>query len=309
MNHKNFFSAIALLFIGFGANFAQTAKPADKAADDAVKRAVLEAKNKESEEKNKEIEKENAAMNTAFAAGNDAIRAKKYDEAIAKFADAVNAYPNHPGVPTLLQNMSISYFDRGAASYASALKATDIKLKEAGLFSALSDFLKSEETAAGAAAVLREQVKVSEYKTDAVRSLPAALRMRATALRAAVKLDLTRKESAIKAFNEYIALETTSADRIKARLALAQMCFDTGDPEQSGIEAVKVLTIEKDAANVDALFLVGVSYAAGDAPTTRQLGANHLKRFLDLAPANDRRIGDGKAFIDYLKSTFGIVPK
>lgn len=259
---------------------------------------------------NKAIDAQNAAINTALNVGNAAIKAKKYTEAIDVLAAAINADPSHPGVSGLMLNLAFAKTGRGIEAYNAALLIADKQKKDSGMLSALLDLRESEQIAAGAAALLREQIKDARSKDLATATLPKALYARANALRMSVKLDPKAIPDAIKAFTEYITAETNLDLRIKARVDLAQMLFDAGEHQQSAAEAAKVLNLENDPKNVDALFLRGLSLALDDPnPKAKQSGANYLKQFHDLAPPGHPKRQDAKDTLQFLKETYGIVPK
>ncbi len=258
----------------------------------------------------KTIEAQNMAIKTALDAGNAAIKAKKYTEAIDILAAAINADPTHPGASGLMLNLSFAKTGRAIETYNTALQNPDKQKKDSGMLSALLDLRESEQIATGAAALLREQIKDARIRGLAPATLSKALYARANTLRTLVKLDSKTIPEAVKAFTEYIASETNREPRIKARVDLAQLFFDTGEHQQSAAQAAKVLNLENDPKNIDALFVSGISLALGETnPQAKRSGANHLKQFLDLAPPSHPKRQDAKDTLQFLKETDGIVPK
>src|SRR4029450_394505 len=96
------FEEIKTLMAGQGA---PTGGVKESAADRA-KREELIKKNAEIAASNEKAKSSNEIIGRAFKAGNDALKAKNYDEAIARFDEGLQADPEHPGAPALLNNKS-----------------------------------------------------------------------------------------------------------------------------------------------------------------------------------------------------------
>ncbi len=86
--------------------------------------AELEKKRLEILEKNKKIEENNATRERAGKEGTAAFQNKDFDTAIAKFEEGYNADPTFLGAaPLFLNNIAISYTQRGVTKYTHAGKA------------------------------------------------------------------------------------------------------------------------------------------------------------------------------------------
>lgn len=309
MNHKNLLRVIVLLIVGCDVVGAQAAKPADKTPDDAAKLANYEAKKKEVEAKNAQIEKQNEAVKKAVTDSNAAFVRKDYDEALRILDAAIKADETHPAVVRLHTNRSVIFRVRGVEKYNASIKATDAEVKRVTSRAARHDF----HAAVGAA--LQAETAVLLLGPDAMKSpanlpmLTSAIQAKAYAYQLLVKFDTDAIEHAKSSFTRYISLETNREERAKARVEYSKVLFDSGDILESGVEAEKVLTLDLDASNPDALLQAGIGLGLGgpDSPP-KQRGANYLKKFLTAAPAAHPRRKDAQDALDFLKGE-GIVPK
>src|SRR6185503_618647 len=66
-------------------------------AEERAKREELIKKNAEIAASNEKAKSSNEVVSRAFKAGNDVLKAKNYDEAIARFDEGLQADPEHPG--------------------------------------------------------------------------------------------------------------------------------------------------------------------------------------------------------------------
>lgn len=298
-----------LLTIAIAVSLASLAQAQKTAPDDAAKNAALEAKAKEIGAKNALIEKQNAAMRKALEDSKAAFARKDYAGALSILDAAIKADETHPAVAQLHTNRSLIFRVRGVEKYNSSIKATDELVKKADSDAARRDFhdaVGAALQAEGAALILAAQDKNPASYTAIFTHVLSA---KAYAYQMRLKFDMSFIDQAKAAFTRYIQMETIRDERIKARLAYAKVLLDSGEILESGIEAEKVLSLDLDVQNPDALLQAGLAFAAGgyDAPS-KQRAANYLSKFLSVAPAADLRRKDVQDTLAFLKVE-GIVPK
>lgn len=278
-----------------------------ESAEDRKKREEAIAKNKEiaaSNEKNKSI---NEIIGRTFKAGNDALQAKHYDEAITQYNEGLAADAEQPA---LLTNKSVALRSRGVERYNAAVKSTDEAAKTSGLEAAKQDF----RDAAQAATKAVELTKAQTPPTDpaALKNFEAnkyfALASRAEAMRLLIsKADPTQADAGLAAYQEYIAVETAPAQKVKAQVAAAQMLLDIGQGAKAAEEFRKILAASPD--NVDAELGLGLSlFSTGDKANFQE-AANHLQRFIDKAPDTHPLKQSAKESLDYLKTQENVKPE
>ncbi|HEX8891509.1 MAG TPA: hypothetical protein VF779_20340 [Pyrinomonadaceae bacterium] len=292
---------------GGGGNSNSGAEAPKETPEARKKREELEAKNKEIMAQNEKNTKINDVINRTFKAGNEALSAKRYDDAIAQYDEGLAADAEQPA---LLTNKSIALRSRGVDRFNAAVKLTDDAAKNAGIEAAKKDFKDAAELS-GKAIVL---IKAQPVPTD-----PEALKgyngnkyftlfTRAESMRLFVsKVDPTQADAGVAAYQEYIAVETDPAKKIKAQTDMAQMLLDAGQADKAYAEFAKALN--DDPENVDALLGAGLSlFATGD-KAKYQDAANYLQRFVDKAPDTHRFKADAKSTLDFLKTQENIKPQ
>jgi tetratricopeptide (TPR) repeat protein len=281
-------------------------------AEEKAKLAELEKKNAEILEKNKKVEESNAIVQRTFTAGNKFLQDKDYDQAIAQYDEGLRADPEHPGAPSLLTNKSAALRGRGVTKYNAALKTADEAAKKAGLDAAKKDWRDSFE--AGSKAVEALKATAPSAGTDAANaktSLYYALLVRAEAASFVVsKVDTTQAPAGVKAYEEYIAVETDLTKKTKAQHAIAQMLFDANEFDQALAEYQKILTTNPDdlvalLRSGQALFNIG---AINNDKAKYQQAADYLAKFVDKAPDTDALKTDAQAILETLKEQENVKP-
>jgi tetratricopeptide (TPR) repeat protein len=273
-------------------------------------REELLKKNAEIEAGNKKIEEANTTVTSSFKAGNDALNAKNYDLAISEYTKGINADPTHPGAPSLLTNRSVAYRARGVDRYNAAVTNKDEATKTSGMESAKQDFRDAVDSATKA---------VEMYKTQPAPTEPAALKnyelnkyfalaARAEAMRLLVtKADQSQADTGLAAYQEYLAVETDAAKKIKARVDVAQMLLDAGASDKAYAEFQKILA--DDPENIDAMLGAGLSLFQSGDKTKYQEAANYLQHFVDKAPETHKLKASAKEALDYLKTAENVKPQ
>jgi tetratricopeptide (TPR) repeat protein len=293
---------------------APTTGGARESAEDKAKRAELLKKNEEITASNEKAKSSNEIVARAFKAGNDALKAKNYDEAIARFDEGLQADPEHPGAPALLTNKTMALNSRAVDRYNAALKATDDSAKSSGMESAKKDWTAAKESGAKAVAMLKAvpaSTDPAEANSNKV-NLYFALLARADSTRLFVtKVDQSQADLGVTAYEEYLAAETDPVKKAKGQKDLAQMLFDANIFDKALVEYKKILDANPD--DLDALLRSGQAlFNIGAINTDKvkyQEAANYLARFVDKAPDTDPLKADAKAILDTLKDQENVKPE
>ena len=301
---------------GGGGGGGSTSSGGGESAADKAKAAELAKKNEEIMAANKKIEGANQIIGDAFKAGNAALMAKppNYDEAIKQYDTGLAADPEHPGAPSLLTNKSGALRSRGVEKYNAAIQNKEAAARDAGLELAKADFKAAADSANQAVELLKKQPAATdpEEQKQQTTNKYFALFSRAEAMRFFVtKVDQTKTDEGVTAYQEYMAVETDPAKKAKAQLDMAQMLLDAGAADKSMVEFKKILDAQPD--NVDALYGMGVSeisvgYGANDKAKLQE-GVNYLQQFVDKAPDAHRYKAEAKATLTELKNTESVVPE
>ncbi|HEY0545430.1 MAG TPA: tetratricopeptide repeat protein [Pyrinomonadaceae bacterium] len=286
-------------------------------AEDTAKTEELKRRNAEIVEGNKKIENINGLYNNAFkngnlslAAGNDAAHAQpqrvdeaeaKYTEAIATYDEALTADATHPGAPALMTNKAQALNARGVLRFNSAFKLEG-DAKTARFDAAKKDFRDAADLATKSVQMVKEQ-SVPTDPTDAKNyqiTKANAVGTRAEAMRLFVsRVDSTKADEGIAAYQEYIETLTDPAAKLNAQLAEALMLFDAGVSDKAAAQYQKIL--EEHPDNIEAMFRAGLSlFNMGDA-SKYQEAANYLQKFVDNAPDTNPYKKDAKDVIEALK--------
>lgn len=292
---------------GSGPVKGESAADKAKAAEAAKEMARVNAENEK-------IKNANQVISDAFKNGNAALTAKNYDEAIKQYDAGIAADPEHPGIPSLLSNKSAAHRGRAVERYNAAIQSKDEATKSAGIEAAKADFKAAAESATKAVELFKKQPAATDPVTQKQNDLNKyyAYAARAEGMRLFVtKVDATKVDDGVTAYQEYMAVETDAAKKSKAQLDLAQMLLDAGAADKAIVEFKKILEAQPD--NVDALYGVGISEIsvgyAGNDKTKLQEGVNYLQQFVDKAPDSHRYKSEAKATLAELKNTESVTPE
>src|ERR1043166_1396974 len=285
-----------------------------ESADDRAKRAELLKKNEEITAANKKVEASNAIIEQSFKAGNEALKAKNYDLAISKYDEGLTADPEHPGIAALLTNKTMALNARAVDRYNNAVKATDDASKNSGMEAAKKDWTEASESSNKAVTLLKAAPTPEDATAanNAKINLYFALVARAEAMRLYVtKVDQTKANDGVKAYEEYIAAETDAAKKSKAEHDLAQMLFDANEFDRALAAYQKILDVNPD--DLDALLRSGQAlFNIGAINTDKakyQEAANYLAKFVDKAPDANPFKADAKAILEALKDQANVKPE
>ena len=283
-----------------------------ESAADRAKREEMEKKNAEVIEANKKIENANQVIGDSFRGGNTALTAKNYDEAIRQYDTGIAADAAHPGVPSLLTNKSVALRMRGVDRFNAAVKAADNAAKNSGMDAAKADFKASAESATQAVDLLKklptptDAAEAKQLETNKYFALAA----RAESMRLfTTKVDQTKADEAIVAYQEYIAAEPDAAKKSKAQKDYAQMLFETAS-DTAGYERVvteyqKILAASPDDPVAllrigQAMFNIGA--LNNNDKAKYQEAANYLQQYVDKAPDTDPLKAEARDLIGALKA-------
>lgn len=281
---------------------------ADSAAEKA-KAADIARKNEEIINANKKIENANQIIGDSFKAGNTALLAKNYDEAIKQYDTGIAADPDHPGIPSLLTNKSQALKARGVEKYNAAITTKDDAARPAGLDAAKADFKAAAEAANQAVDMLKKQPAATDPEGQKQQNTNKyfAFSARAEAMRFFItKVDPSKADDAIAAYDEYIAVEPDAAKKSAAQVTKAQMLLDSGAGDKAVAEFQKLLAEKPDDPDLN-LGLGLALFSSGDKAKFQE-AANYLQKFVDKAPDTHKFKDDAKAVLTELKNTENVVP-
>src|SRR5262249_7379451 len=235
--------------------------------------------------------------------------AKNYDEAIKQYDAGIAADPEHPGIPSLLTNKSAALRSRAVDKYNAAIQNKDDAGKTAGLEAAKEDFKASAEAANRAVEMINKMPAPTdpEGQKQATTNKYYALSARAEAMRFFVtKVDPTKADDGIAAYQEYMAAESDPVKKSAAQQSLAQMLLDSGAADKAIVEFQKIVAETPDEP--DANLGLGLAlFSTGD-KAKYQEAANYLQKFVDKAPDTHKFKNDAKAVLAELKNTENVVP-
>jgi hypothetical protein len=305
-NGNRFSEAEAKSYSSAGAPANGNSGGAQASTEDKKKIEEIQKKNAEIVEKNKKIEESNKIVTESVKAGNDALNAKNYDQAITEYDKGISADPTHPGVPVLLTNKSVALRARGVDRFNKAVTTKD----DAAMAAAKKDWQDAAEASGQAVKQLNE----SAAPTDPAQlnnfnmSKKYAYTANAEAMRFVVsKVDPSKADDGMKAYDQYIASETDAEKKHKAEVDEANMLLDAGAADKAYTAAQKLLTQNPD--DVDGLLVAGLAlFQTGDKAKFQE-AANYLQRFVDKAPDTNKLKASAKEALDYLKSQENITPQ
>ncbi len=303
-----------------GGGGTETAGPGSgESAADKAKREALEKQNAEIAEGNKKIENANQVIGDSFRGGNTALNAKNYDEAIRLYDTGIAADIDHPGTPSLLTNKSVALRMRGVDRFNAAVKSADPAAKTSGMETAKADFKASADAANQAVELLKKLTtptdpnELKQFEANKYYALTA----RAESMRLfATKVDPTKADAAIVAYQEYIAAEPDAIKKSKAQKDFAQMLFetasDTATYERVVAEYQKILEATPD--DPDALLRIGqamfnIGALNNNDKAKYQEAANYLQRFVDKAPDTNPLKAEARDLIGAMKAQANITPE
>ena len=278
-----------------------------KLTDESRKAYLAQVKQcEESVAKNAKVINANKIIADSLKAGNDAYNAKNYDTAIAKYDEGYNADPEYIGsAPIFLSNKAAALRSRGVTRYNAAAQSKDA----AGKAAAIKD-LEASADALQKAVELYDKTPAATAAATAQSKSPQADRLGVIAQRyetykVLLKMDASRAEQGVKAFQDYIAAENDSKKKQAAQESLAFAWFASGNLDNAATEYKKVVAVEPN--NPDALYFLGTALIGnpeGDKAKISE-GVGFLQRLVKNAPANydQSKLADAQGLIESSTAT------
>ena len=282
-----------------------TAAPAKVSEEDKKRAAEAAAERARIEEQNAKAADLNAKLPEILKAGNDAFTAKKYDEAITHYDQGLALDPTQA---VFHRNKAIVLRSRGVEKFNAAAKAKDVPGKDA----AKEDFKNSAESMEKALSSYRDHA-AKNAGTPATGGQPneelGFLFDRSESYRVALQTGAAvNTESAVKAFEEYLAVETDPAKKMRGQNGLGDALFMGGKMDESIATFRQV--IATNPQNLDAMLGLGTALAAkgslaeGGSGSAMIAEARDLfQEFIKKAPDAHPKKADAVATAQYLDET------
>jgi len=285
-------------------------------AEQKKAQAEYEAKVKEVNEKNAKATKANEIIAASLKDGNAAFNAKDYDTAIAKYDEGIAADPEFVGsAPIFNNNRGAALTARAVQTYNKSVKLTDATEKGAGLTSVRKDIADAAAGYLSSWNILKNAnpadiVNKENFDANKLTTLRGAKDTFIMAVRTE-QVDPSVIESAKVLIPEYLSMESDSAKKAQANLAMADLYRVVGDSENAITAYKKILDLtpdDQDALAGAGLSLVNLGYINGD-KNMLQEGANYLQKFADKAPDTHKYKNDAVALIASLKKEQNVTPQ
>lgn len=291
-----------------------TAGAPQLSADDKKK---LDEQNKLIEEikvKNERKKNSNAITQKALEEGDKAFKAKNYDLAITKFDEGIAADPEFAGsAPILLNYKAAALKERGFGLYKQSATA-DAATKAANFENARKDYLQAISAFDKGLNILKTasstdaatQKKYESSKNDILTNYVEVYR-----LMTRLGGDTSKSKEAIPIFEQYTAVETDAAKKLKAQIILGDILREAGNSEEAITAYRKGLEMSPD--NPDALAGLGLSLfnsgVIADNKTQKQEGLNYMQRFAEVAADNHPLKSSVRDAVEYLKTQDKLAPQ
>src|SRR5918993_2749718 len=284
------------------------AAPAKVSEEDKKRAAEAAAERTRIEEANAKAAELNTKLPEILKAGNDAFTAKKYDEAITHYDQGLALDPTQA---VFHRNKGIVLRARGVEKFNAAAKAKDLPGKDA----AKEDFKNSAEHMEKALAAQRDHAA----KNAGAAAAPATggqpneelgfLFDRSESYRVALQTGASvNTEAAVKAFEEYLAVETDPAKKMRGQNGLGDALFMGGKMDESIATFRQVIATSPQ--NLDAMLGLGTALAAkgslaeGGSGSAMIAEARDLfQEFIKKAPDTHAKKADAVATAQYLDET------
>ena len=264
--------------------------------------------------KNEKLKNAIEVVNRTLKEGGAALEKKDYETAVAKFDEGYNADPEYWGSATvMLRNKAIAMRARGVDKFNTAVKNPDKAARPAGIADAGKDFQ-------GAVDALQKATDIygkSTAPTDAAQAKnfndgkALVIADRAESYRLLVKADSSKAADGVKAYEDYLAIETDPAKKSKAQFTAADLALEAGNSDLAVTEFQKILAAEP--GNSKAMYKLGIALIAqgsGETPDKAKVqeGVNYLQKFADSAPDADPDKEYAKATIEAMKAENNVTP-
>ena len=284
---------------------------ADSAAAEKARQNAAAAKQLEAEKA--KVANVNETLNRTFKAGNDAMTAKNYDEAIRQYDEGLAADPEQV---VFYSRKANALRARGVDHYNLSVKTTDEAVRTAEREAARKDFQLAADTINKGNEVAKKEAPSTDpsgQQNQTARKLEV-LAGRAETMRLLVKVDPTKADDALTAYQEYIAAESDAVKKAKAEKDVAQILFDAAS-DQAGYDralAAYKKMLEANPDDTDAMLRIGQTLfnmgAINNDKAKYQEAANYLQLFVSKAPEGQLKT-EAKELIDALKAQANVTPE
>jgi len=290
-----------------------TGSGSTSSGESAATKAKREEEAKKYEAEKTRVTNVNETLNRTFKAGREALNAKNYDEAIKQFDEGLAADQDQVVFYTL---KSSALRSRGVDHYNASTKLKD-EAKTAELDNAKKDFQASADVATKGVEVANKETPATDAAAQASQASKKLeiVGSRAESYRLLVKVDPSKIDAGLTAYQEYMAAETDAAKKTKAQKDMAQMLFDAASDangfEKARAEYQKILDANLD--DTDAMLRIGQALFNIGAFNNNDKGkyqeaANYLQRFVDKSPDGQLKT-EAKELIEALKAQANVTPE
>jgi tetratricopeptide (TPR) repeat protein len=255
----------------------------------AEQQKQLEAAQKQQEEQKKAAARDED-MIKHFDLAKQLAAGGQYDQALTEYQAALQASPDHPQVYVVLGNMAKAYADNAVQQYNGGQRQV-----------ALETFALAAETAKKAADMIPADKAVDK---------PSYLSIQANALGNIARLDRTKVEAAVAAYQELIGVQTTPADKFKSQAAIAAIYLNATRTDEAAAAYRSIL--EQDPNNLDGLHGLGMALVQTGDPSKYQEVIDVMGKFVDKASRDQARatqVEEANAIIMALKDAMKPQPK
>ncbi len=277
------------------------------ASAEAKKRAdELEKKRKEIEDQNKKATDFNAQANGLLKSGNEAFNANKFAEAISFYDQGSQLAPEEP---VFHRNKATALYKRGVEKYLAAAALKDAAAKTAGKEEARTDFKAAIEEAEKAVGTLKTRT-AGGSGPDATAAGGASpqqqmldyMGTRTEAYRLASQTDTQiDADVAIKAIQEYVAVETDATKKAEGQTVIGDVYFNSGRVAEAITMYREILTAHPDTLN--AMRGLGIALTVDPTGPKYEEARTLLQQFADKAPATNPRKQEAVEMAKYLEDT------
>ncbi|HZI20343.1 MAG TPA: tetratricopeptide repeat protein [Pyrinomonadaceae bacterium] len=265
-----------------------------ESAEDKAYKEELARRAKEIEEQKTKI----ASLNTLVTSGNEAFKAKKYDEAVRIFDQGIAAAPDEP---VFYRNKAVVLRARAVDQYNAAKDPAARAAAREGLKASVENIEKAYQ-------LFREHASKNPGTaptpgSDELSHLADRQESYRLALMTNTAVDT---QAAVKAFQEYIAVETDETKKMRAQSSLGESLFQSGQVDEAIAKFREVLAGSPN--NLDAMYGLGIALAAKVEDATKDAAVlrearDLMQNFISKAPDTHPKKQDALASVQYIEDT------
>ncbi|HKP73632.1 MAG TPA: tetratricopeptide repeat protein, partial [Pyrinomonadaceae bacterium] len=241
----------------------------------------------------------NTNVNTILKNANDAFNAKKYDEAISLYDQGTQAAPEEP---VFHRNKATALNIRGVQKFIAASKLAAAE-RVAGKEEARKDFKAAIEESEKAVAMQKAKAASGDKTSTGDPSTALdLLNTRTESYRLASQTDTpVDPDVAIKAIEEYVAVETDATKKAEGQIVIGDVYFNSGRVAEAIAMYKQVLASNPNAIN--AMRGLGIALTVDPTGPKYAEARDLLQQFVDKAPENHPRRAETLDSVRYLDET------